>query len=171
MWACCHQALKNRVDRFLCKKRKESSIGHVHCCQLFKAALIASTLGWGKNTQYTNALYLWNHSTMWEHPESVKEISNAIISITNLSCPAPTLRKKDRNPRFNLAVTPFPHNCCLSYRSRKLASQSSYLFSPCCNQDNFSLSFRLSQTHPHTAVGQVPKSESRGAHFSRVEHV
>lgn len=65
-----------------------------------------------------------------ESIQRAKETSNAIISITNLSCPAQTLRKKDTNPGFNLAVTPFPHDCCLPYQSRKLASQSSYLFFP-----------------------------------------
>lgn len=32
-WACCHQALRNRVDRFLCRKIRRS-IGHARRCQL-----------------------------------------------------------------------------------------------------------------------------------------
>lgn len=27
-WACCHQALRNRADRFLCGGKKTCSIGH-----------------------------------------------------------------------------------------------------------------------------------------------
>lgn len=44
VWARCHQALKIELTGFWAGK-KNSSIGHACCCQLFKAALIASTLG------------------------------------------------------------------------------------------------------------------------------
>lgn len=37
VWACCHQALRNRVDRFLCRDGDIPLVMHAGC-QLFKAA-------------------------------------------------------------------------------------------------------------------------------------
>lgn len=56
-WACCHQALTNRVDRFLCRKKKRTcSIGRACCWTLFKASLDVSTLRRGKNCGTHNML-------------------------------------------------------------------------------------------------------------------